>query len=107
MRRAISRLSPRRGFAIGACAVLLMAMNGHALPALKAQSAPTAAAVPDLAGIWDGTRRSHPTNSATIPWARTVPEGAILPDGTHSRQELRLELSGAERESPGLPEDFR
>jgi hypothetical protein len=31
MRRAISRLSPRRGFAIGACAVLLMAMNGHAL----------------------------------------------------------------------------
>ena len=82
MRRAISRLSPRRGFAIVACAVLLMAINGHALRVVQAQSAPTAAAVPDLAGIWDGTRRAHPTNSATIPWARTVPEGSILPDGT-------------------------
>jgi hypothetical protein len=82
MRSTISRLSPTRCFGILACAVLLMAMNGHALPALKAQSAPTAATVPDLSGVWDGTRRAHPTNGPTVPWARTVPEGTILPDGT-------------------------
>src|SRR2546425_10723617 len=82
MRSTISRSSPTRCFGIVAGAVLLMAMDGHALPALKAQSAPTSAAVPDLAGVWDGTRRAHPTNSPTVPWARTVAEGTILPDGT-------------------------
>ena len=82
MRSTISRPSPTPCFGIVACAVLLMAMNGHARPALNAQPAPTAAAVPDLSGVWDGTRRAHPTNSATVPWARTVPVGTILPDGT-------------------------
>ena len=51
MRRSISGLSPKRGVTIVASAVLLMAMAGHALRALNAQSAPTAAEVPDLAGI--------------------------------------------------------
>ena len=82
MRSTISRFSPKRCVGIVAGAVLLMALNGHALPALKAQSAATAPHVPDLSGVWDGTRRAHPTNSATVPWARTVPEGTLLPDGT-------------------------
>ena len=82
MRSTISRFSPKRCVGIVAGAVLLMALNGHALPALNAQSAPTTPNVPDLSGVWDGTRRAHPTNSATVPWARTVPEGTLLPDGT-------------------------
>jgi hypothetical protein len=82
MRSTISRLSPTRFFGIVAGAALLIVMNGRALPAWKAQATPTTANVPDLSGVWDGTRRAHPTNSATVPWARTVPEGTILPDGT-------------------------
>jgi hypothetical protein len=82
MSSTISRLSPGRWVGILAGAASLMAMIGHALPAMKAQSAPTTASVPDLAGVWDGTRRSHPINSATVPWARSLPEGALLPDAT-------------------------
>ena len=82
MRSTIRGSSPKRGFGIVACVALVMAMNGDALPVLKAQSASTAAAVPDLSGVWDGTRRAHPINGPTVPWARTVPEGTILPDGT-------------------------
>jgi hypothetical protein len=82
MTGTISRLSPTRFFGIVAGAALLIVMNGRALPAWKAQSAPATANVPDLSGVWDGTRRAHPTNSATVPWAQTVPEGTILPDGT-------------------------
>ena len=82
MRSTIGRFSAHWRFRIAACAALLMTMNGHALPPLKAQSAPTAASVPDLSGVWDGTRRAHPTNGATVPWARSVPPGTILPDGT-------------------------
>jgi hypothetical protein len=82
MTSGISRFSPTRYLGIVAGAVTLMAMNGHALPAVKAQSAPAVTTVPDLSGIWDGTRRAHPINSATVPWARTVPEGSLLPDGT-------------------------
>ena len=82
MRNTIIRFSPKRCFGIVAGAALLTAMNGHALPALTAQSAPTTAGVPDLSGVWDGTRRAHPINSATVPWARTVGEGTLLPDGT-------------------------
>ena len=82
MRSTIGRLSSNRCVGIAAGAVLLMALNGHGFPALKAQSATTTSHVPDLSGVWDGTRRAHPTNSATVPWARTVPEGTILPDGT-------------------------
>src|SRR6266404_4750596 len=82
MRRNISRLLQRQCFGVLAGAALLMVLNGHALPAAKAQSAAAADAVPDLSGVWDGTRRSHPINGPTVPWARTVPEGTILPDGT-------------------------
>src|SRR6185503_1604531 len=82
MRNTFTRFSSRRSVGVVVCAVLRMAMNRHSLHVLKAQSAPAAAAIPDLSGVWDGTRRSHPTNSATIPCARTVAEGTILPDGT-------------------------
>jgi hypothetical protein len=82
MRSTIRRVSPKRCVETVACVVLLMGMHGHPLPASTAQSVPTSAAEPDLAGVWDGTRRAHPTNGPTIPWARTVPEGTILPDGT-------------------------
>src|SRR5689334_9881727 len=82
MRRTIRRLPPRRWFGIVSSAVLLMALNGDSLRVVRAQSAPAAAAVPDLAGVWDGTRRAHPINGPTVPWARTVAEGTILPDGT-------------------------
>src|SRR5436309_563431 len=61
-----------RSTVIVACAMLLTQST---------QAPPTAPAVPDLSGVWDGTRRAHPTNSATVPWARTVAEGTILPDG--------------------------
>jgi hypothetical protein len=82
MRSTIGRVSFRRRVLVVVGAALLMVTDRHPLPALHAQSAATPAAIPDLAGVWDGSRRSHPTNSATIPWARTVPEGTILPDGT-------------------------
>ena len=69
MRTNISRLPQRRCVGVLVGAALLIALNGHALPAARAQSAQASDAVPDLSGIWDGTRRAHPTNSATIPWA--------------------------------------
>src|ERR1051326_7575099 len=83
MRRTMRRFTRPSGFAILA-AVAALAAVGHRLPALKAQSAPAAAgpAIPDLAGIWDGTRRAHPINGPTVPWARTLPEGALMPDGS-------------------------
>lgn len=82
MRRTFSRFPRNRCVGIVGGAALLMIMNGHARPAAKAQSAAAADAVPDLSGIWDGSRRSHPINGPTVPWARTVPEGTLLPDGT-------------------------
>src|SRR5215204_4141474 len=80
MSPSIARLSPTQCAGIVA-ALLLTAMSGHAARTLQAQAAP-AEQVPDLTGVWDGGRRSHPTNSANSPWAKTLPEGAILPDGT-------------------------
>ena len=79
------RITPLTGGGILAAAIVLMAVAGQRLPSVKAQSAPAAAAaaaIPDLAGTWDGTRRAHPINGANVPWARTVPEGALLPDGS-------------------------
>jgi len=82
MSRITSRLSPTRCFGVFACAVLLTALHRHGLPALRAQSGAAAAKVPDLSGVWDGTRRAHPINGPAVPWAQSVPEGTILPDGT-------------------------
>ena len=86
MNSAISRFARTSSVGVLAAAALLAAVNRDAVPAVKAQTpqaAPTSgAAVPDLAGIWDGTRRAHPINGPTVPWARSVPEGALLPDGT-------------------------
>lgn len=42
------------------------------------------AAVPDLAGIWDGRATVRPPNGAEVPWARAVPAGRLLPDGTRA-----------------------
>jgi hypothetical protein len=82
MSHAIGRFSPTRWCGAAMCALVLIASIGYALPALRAQSAPAADEVPDLSGVWDGTRRAHPINGANVPWARSVPEGRMLPDGT-------------------------
>lgn len=81
MSDTIGRFGPTRSVAAVACAALLAAAIGHARPALHAQPAGRPAATPDLEGTWDGTRRAHPINGPTIPWARSVPEGTMLPDG--------------------------
>ena len=82
MSDTIGRFASTRSVAAVACAALLAAALGHARPALHAQPAARAPATPDLEGTWDGTRRAHPINGPTIPWARSVPEGTMLPDGT-------------------------
>src|SRR6185295_2058443 len=81
MNSTIGRFSPTRCFSVFACTVVLTALNGNARPALKAQSGAAAAKAPDLSGVWDGTRRAHPINGPAVPWAQSVPEGTILPDG--------------------------
>jgi len=81
MRSTISRLSPTRCFGDSCGRSGADGMDGHALPALKAQSAPTAAAVPDLSGVWDGRARASDQRS-DCSLGSTVPEGTILPDGT-------------------------
>jgi len=82
MRPTFRRLSPARWAWLVAGATLVGAISAGAIRVATAQPAPAAAPVPDLTGVWDGSRRSHPINSATSPWARTMAEGAILPDGT-------------------------
>ena len=61
-----------------AWALLSIAVIGYPPPGLRAQSP----AVPDLSGVWDGSGRAHPTNGPNAPWARNVPAGTLLPDGT-------------------------
>src|SRR3954469_24929913 len=82
MSDTIGRFGAIRSIAAAVGAALLAAAIGQARPLLHAQPAGRTAAAPDLAGIWDGTRRAHPINGPTIPWARSVPEGTMLPDGT-------------------------
>src|SRR5262245_13782724 len=82
MRRTIGRFPPARFVAAGACVALLAAAIAYPPHAVRAQSAPAADAIPDLSGVWDGTRRAHPINGPNVPWAKIVPEGAMLPDGT-------------------------
>ena len=69
-------------FRMAACGILLAVMIRPAPLELKAQSNPAASSIPDLAGIWDGGGAARPVNSATVPLAKTVPEGRLLPDGT-------------------------
>src|SRR5262245_33958035 len=76
------RFAPARRTGIVVVALVVGAMSGDAARVADAQPVPAAGSIPDLAGVWDGSRRSHPTNSATSPWARTLSEGAIMPDGT-------------------------
>lgn len=105
----ISTPSLARSVGIVGCAALLALLARHTLPELQAQGRGAAAQggtqgrggagqprpaptevpstlmgvrIPDISGIWDGTARAHPTNSATVPWAKTVPVGRPLPDGT-------------------------
>jgi hypothetical protein len=54
------------GTTAGAALLALMA----AAPTILAQTPPAPAAVPDLSGVWDGTTRARPVNSATIPWGK-------------------------------------
>ena len=72
MRPSIARLSPKRCAGIVAGALLLAATSGYAVRGLDAQP-DTAPQIPDLSGVWDGTRRSHPINSATFPGRRRCP----------------------------------
>ena len=62
--------APWRCLSVTMCTVLLTVTIGHALPKLKAQSAPTASTIPDLAGIWDGSTSVRPPNGKTVPWAK-------------------------------------
>ncbi len=82
MKSSISRLSLAGCCGVALCAATLVATTGDPLPRLRAQTAAAAAAIPNLAGVWDGTGRAHPINSETIPWARTMAVGRTLPDGT-------------------------
>ena len=82
MRGTINQVSLGRCVGVAACAVLLTVMIRLAPPGLNAQVNPVATPIPDLAGVWDGGGAVRPTNSATIPWAKTVAEGRPLPDGT-------------------------
>lgn len=49
-----------------ACAVFLVAAAGTAL----AQGQARPAAIPDLAGVWDGGGRARPVNGENVPWTR-------------------------------------
>lgn len=51
-----------------ASVVLLMVLIAHAPPRMAAQS--PGGAIPNLAGVWDGTTRVRPINSATVPWGK-------------------------------------
>ena len=51
-----------------ACVLLLMVLIAHAPPGTAAQS--PGGAIPDLAGVWDGTTRVRPINSANVPWGK-------------------------------------
>src|SRR5437899_1907319 len=106
----ITAASLARWFAVaGVSVVLLVLLDWHALSDVRAQGTGAPAAqgrggsgrgrgeapahvvsklmgvpIPDISGIWDGTTRSHPVNSATVPWAKTVKPGTLLPDGTRA-----------------------
>jgi len=82
MSRSIGRFPPTHVVAAAVGALALAAAIAHPFHPLKAQSAPAADAIPDLTGVWDGTRRAHPINGPNVPWAKSVPEGATLPDGS-------------------------
>ena len=53
---------------LAGAAMLLMVCT---LPAVRAQERPAAPdAVPDLAGIWDGSTRARPINGPNVPWGK-------------------------------------
>ena len=66
MRGSNRRASWSLWVAAAAAATLAVALPR---PDVTAQ-APAAGAIPDIAGIWDSTNRSHPINSETIPWGK-------------------------------------
>src|SRR5207342_140865 len=55
-----------------ACAAIGGGAIGVATRSVGAQApaAPAMSKIPDLEGIWDGTTRARPVNSATIPWGK-------------------------------------
>ena len=48
----------------------LLALGLEQAQAMLGAQAPTAAGVPELAGIWDGGGRARPVNSETVPWGK-------------------------------------
>ena len=70
MRGSNHRISFGRWAGAAAAAAMIGGALGFAHPVVIAQSAPAAGTVPDLAGVWDSTNRSHPTNSENIPWGK-------------------------------------
>ena len=81
MSRRMIQLTPRR---LGIVLAVVLATSFHGLVSVvvQAQSADSAETVPDISGVWDGSRRARPIISATVPWAKTVRPGTPLPDGT-------------------------
>jgi hypothetical protein len=59
-----------RQLAAAAAGALLLALTAATPSTLLAQTPPTPAAVPDLAGIWDGTTKARPVNSESVPWGK-------------------------------------
>ena len=64
------RASVTRWIGAAAAAVIVTLALGVARPGVSAQSKSAAGAIPALAGVWDSTNRSHPTNSERIPWGK-------------------------------------
>jgi len=71
----------RAGIA-GAVLFAMPAWPAWPVPAARAQAPSATAAIPDLAGIWDGRTSVRPANGETVPWARVVTPGRTMPDGT-------------------------
>jgi hypothetical protein len=65
--RTASRMLSGRFAGLAVCAGLLAGAIGEAPPRA---SAAQSAAVPDLAGLWDGGARARPVNGERVPWGK-------------------------------------
>ena len=75
------------GHVTGAALLAMLVWQAWYGPAAQTQTPAPARAVvtiPDLAGTWDGRVSVRPANGETVPWAKTVAPGRILPDGTRA-----------------------
>ena len=67
MRTTFGGVTLARWLGVGGLAIALTVAVGRVLPTARAQT-PAGSAIPDLAGIWDGTARARPVNSEKVPW---------------------------------------